>query len=147
MHDGLSARMVFALFWLLPGVLFSTAHGEYLFRWTDDSGRPCYSNVSPPADVKEYRVDGESHFSSDRPGPVQASTDANTVESPAETEDSPFDFSAAFLRQRIDDRKKSIGHIEALLRKHPNDKALRKSLLKKEQYLFEDLMRLKNARP
>ena len=129
---------------------FTQAHGEVLFRWTDDAGRACYSNVSPPAGVKAFRVDTESHPTHpvpDRTNMAQASEEDNATEKiPVEAGSTYTDFSTAYLKQRIADRKRSIDHIEALLRKHPNDSDLRKSLFKKKQYLFEDLNRLKNDR-
>jgi len=147
MKDCLSAHTVSVAFWIFLVLSFSGADAEHLFRWTDDTGRPGYSNISPPAGVKEYSTDTVSHPAPDQSGPEQVYTDANTTEKiPLETVGDYSDVSEALLKQRIMERKTSIGHIEALLQKHPNDPVLRKSLFKKKRYLFEDLSRLKNVR-
>ena len=148
MQNGRSVLMVCGVFWIFLVLSFSRAHGEILIRWTDDAGRPCYSNVSPPAGMKAFSVDTVSQSASDRSSPTQASVDTKTAKKMSVKTDGTYsEFSAAFLKQRITDLKRCIGHIEALLRRHPNDSALRKSLFKKKQYLFEDLTRLKNDRP
>ena len=150
MQNNRSVLAVYMPLLIFLVLFFSRAHGEVLFRWTDDAGRTCYSNVSPPAGVKVFSVDTVFQPVQPipvRPNTVQASAGAETAEKiPVETGDTYPDFSAECLKQRIADRKRSIGRIEALLRKHPNDAVLRKSLFKKKQYLFEDLNRLKNGR-
>jgi hypothetical protein len=147
MKNGRSARTVSNVLWILLIVSFSQAHAEHLFRWTDDTGRPCYSNISPPAVVKEYSVDTVSYPVSDRSGPVQVPTDFGAKEKmPVETDGAYSDYSTAFLKQRIMDWGASISILEALLRKHPNDPVLRKSLFIKKRYLFDDLTRLENVR-
>ena len=139
-------RAVSIIFWVFLVISFSQVHGEDIIRWTDEAGRPYYSNVSPSADVKVYSVDTISRPAASRPIPAQAYDPADAGEKiPAEAEEENFDYSAGLLKQRITERKRSIGHIEALLRKRPNDSGLRKSLSRKKRYLFEDLTRLKNV--
>ena len=136
---------VCGVFWIFIVFSSSRVFGENLFRWTDDAGRSHYSNVSPPAGVKKYSVDVVSRVVSDRSSPAGMSNSAKTEEKISAEADGPRSgFSTAYLDQRIADRRRSIGHIEALLRKHPNDAGLRKNLSKKRRYLLDDLTRLKN---
>ena len=143
-HDRL-AHTIFNVFLIFLIIYIPKAHGEVIFRWTDDTGRICYSNISPSGGVKEYSADTVSHPMSRSTSPEQVTTgDSRTDKIPAKTDGVQSDRSAAFLKQRIMGQKRSIGYIEALLRKHPNDSVLRKSLSKRKRYLFEDLNRLKN---
>ena len=148
MRNGRSIHVVFNMVLFFLAASFSQAHGERLYRWTDDTGRPCYSNVSPPAEAKARGVEVMYRFVSDRPDPERASVETGKSEKISnETDESDSDLSAVVLKQRIQDRRRSIDSIEALLQRQPNNSALRKSLLKKKQYLFEDLTRLENVRP
>jgi hypothetical protein len=125
-------------------ICFAQAHGEDLFRWTDDAGKPSYSNVAPPIGVEAYSVDTISRPALDRSSSAQVSADTNAAkEISAETYADYSGSSETLLKQRIMDRERSIGRIEALLRKHPNETVLRKSLSRKKRYLSEDLAWLK----
>lgn len=140
-------RIVTGFFWFFLLITFSQADGEEFFQWTDDAGKRCYSNVSPPASVKEYSVDIISRPAPDRRRPAQGFAGTNSTEKmPVKTDGARSGFSVTLLEQRIAGRKRSIDRIEALLQKHPNDPALRKSLSRKKQYLSEDLIGLKNIR-
>ena len=148
MQDGRSALTVYSAFCIFLVLSFSGAHGETLYRWTNAAGRPCYSNVSPPAGMKAFRIYTGFRRDSERLSVEPSSADTLTAgETPAKADNTYSGFSEAYLKQRIADRKRSIGHIETLLREHPNDPALRRSLFKKRQYLFEDRARLDIGRP
>ena len=148
MQNGRSIHAVFNAVLFLFAVSFSQAHGESVYRWTDDSGRPCYSNVSPPAGTKAHGVEVMFRPVSDRSHPSRASIETGKMEKMSKgTDDSDSNLSTVVLKQRIQDRKRAIDHIEALLQKQPNNSDLRRSLYKKKQYLFEDLTRLEIIRP
>ena len=148
MQDSRSSLSVCCATLLFIVLSFSQVYGENFFRWTDDAGRLCYSNVSPPADIKTFSVATVLHPVSDRSNPVRVSVNANAEEQIQAGTDTAFStFSTLFLKQRITDRRRTIGHIEVLLRKHPDNSVLRRSLLKKRRYLFEDLIQLKNIQP
>ncbi len=148
MRNGRSLLSICCAILLFLVLSFPRAYGEKIFRWTDEAGRPYYSNVSPPAGIKSFSTDTMPGPVSKWSSPVRVPADTGAAKKIPVAADRAYpDLSAAFLRQRITDRRRSIGHIESLLRKHPNDSDLRSSLLKKRQYLFEDLTQLKNVQP
>jgi hypothetical protein len=119
---------------------------EELYRWKDRSGALCFSNVSPPAGVREY---SNLTGASSEPGPMMsggAPGDAEGGERGKPVKDAPEDAHgsmADILRDRIQQRELSIVHLEVLLKSQPNDAYLRRCFFEKKQKLQEDRIRLK----
>jgi hypothetical protein len=119
--------------------LVSPSRAEVFFHWTDETGASRYSNVAPPASAAEYSV--AAVFSTKEEKPVRK-VDLTGTDSSGEIVTSSRDVIRTFLQERIKHRSESIRHIEALLRKNPDDMILRKNLLRKRRYLHEELSRL-----
>lgn len=121
---------------------------ENIYHWKNQNGVSCFSNTNIPGGAAELSVmfvnwpATEKSASFDPDGAAQENIDTADA---AHAEDGPgevFDSKAAFLRDRIAQRRSSIQRIEKLLRIHSDDAGLRKQLARKKRYLHEDLIHL-----
>ena len=134
-----------SLFAVGGGVLFPAAAvcAEGIYRWTDSSGTPCYSNVGPPVGISGYTTTVIPSF----PSGTAPASPASVPPGGRDGIRQPLPVTQNSLLQRIADRREDIRRLETLLVNHPDDPDLRKNLIRKKQYLGEELLRLKLLRP